>query len=322
MSSIALKFVFCAAVIVVSMAAGYLCRRRQWVGEQASEWIMTFVAVAGYSTVGFLTVWGTPLQGRDAALPVWAAVHMLLMTGLSLAAAGWFTPDRAGQGLFAILSGVGNNGFTGGAFVLYLLYGEAAMGLANIYIMLFMVVAVGVMYPLARHYAAQGPATSLGRLIWRSLFDWRSIGLPLVLIAIALSVAGLERPAWITRWRIVDVLVYTITPLAFFGIGLRLRFSKIRPLARVIAGLALMRFGVGALTGLGLAWLSQFTPWGMEGLRWKVYVIEAFVPTAITSVAIANMFNLRPDEASALFVANTGLYLVLVLPLVFAIFGG
>jgi predicted permease len=52
-----------------------------------------------------------------------------------------------------------------------------------------------------------------------------------------------------------------------------------------------------------------------------VYVVQAFVPTAITSVAVANMFNLRPDEASALFVANTAMYLVLVLPVVFWLFG-
>ena len=36
----------------------------------------------------------------------------------------------------------------------------------------------------------------------------------------------------------------------------------------------------------------------------------------VTMVAICNMFGLRPREASVLFIANTVMYLVLILPLV------
>lgn len=322
MSAIALKFIISATVIVVSTVAGYLARRLAWLSDRASETIMTFVAVFGYSSVGFLTVWATQLHGSDVILPIWAALHAILLTGLSLGVSGWFAQDRAERGLFALISGIGNNGFTGGAFVLYLLYGEQALGLANIYIMLFMGVAVLVMYPLARHYATDDTKEPMAALIIRSLLDWRSIGLPLVVAAIVLSAMGIKRPAWISDWHLIDVLVYTITPLAFFGIGLRLRFSKLRPLVRMIAGVALMRFVAGALLGIGLAYLTWLLPWPLKDLRWNVYVVQAFVPTAITSVAVANMFNLRPDEASALFVANTAMYLVLVLPVVFWVFGG
>jgi predicted permease len=321
MSPIAIKFIISATVIVVSTVAGYLCRRWNWVEARASERIMTFVAVAGYSSVGFLAVWGTTLHGSDAILPLWAALHAVLLTFLSLAVAGWFAEDRAEKGLFALTAGIGNNGFTGGAFVLYLLFGEEALGLANIYVMLFMGVAVLLMYPIAKHYASEVNPEPLSKLILRSLLDWRSIGLPMVLSAIVLSACKVTRPGWITNWHIVDILVYSITPLAFFGIGLRLRFSRIKPLMRMIVGLALMRFVVAALLGVALAYATWLLPWSLRDLRWNVYVIEAFVPTAITSVAVANMFNLRPDEASTLFVVNTAMYLILVLPVVFWLFG-
>lgn len=321
MSPVVQKFVISACVIVLSTVAGYLCRRRGWLAETASERIMTWVAVFGYSSVGFLTVWGTTLHPSDAILPLWAVLHMLVMTFLSLAVAPWFAGDRAERGLFALIAGIGNNGFTGGAFVLYVLYGEEAMGLSNIYILLFMAMAVLVLYPLARHYAGESPADSLAELYRKSVFDWRSIGLPVVLVAIALASWGVERPAAVVRFHIVDILVYTITPLAFFGIGLRLRLSRLAPLRRMIFGTTLMRFAVGALTAVALAWVTRALPWPLEGLRWKVYVVQGFVPTAITSVAVANMFRLKPEEASALFVANTVLYLILVLPLVFRIFG-
>jgi hypothetical protein len=208
-----------------------------------------------------------------------------------------------------------------GAFVLYLLYGEPALGLANIYFAFFVPMVIVVMYPLARHYATESPGRSLTSLIVSSLLDWRSLGLPLSLVAVVLSVGRIPRPTQVLTWHLVDALVYVITPLAFFGIGLRLQLSKVLPLTRALTWLACVRFLLGAAVALGLAWLTRFTPWPFHDLRWKVYVIEGFVPSAVTMVAVANMFGLRPREASVLFVGNTLMYLVLVLPIVFWIFG-
>jgi hypothetical protein len=321
MSTLVLKFMVLSAAVLLATSAGYACRRLQRLSERVGERIMTLVAVAGYPAVGFLSVWGTVLHASDVVLPVMAAAHSVLMLFVSLAMAGWFTRDRREKALFALAGGVGNNGFTMGAFVLYLLHGEPGMGLANIYILLFMPVVVLVMYPLARHYAEEAPRTRLAALLWHSLFDWRSVGLPATAAAIALSALGVPRPEWVARWHAVDLLVYGVTPLAFFGIGLRLHFSRVLPLWRMLLGLALVRFGVCALAGVALAGLTWLTPWPIRDLRWEVYVIQAFVPTSVTMVAVANMFNLHPREASVLFVVNTAMYLVLVLPAVLWWFG-
>lgn len=298
-----------------------MCQRHGWLGEKAGEWIMTFVAVFGYPVVGFLTIWDTPLHGADVLLPLLAVVHVVLLTFLSLGLSRWVTPDRATQGLFGIAGGLGNNGFTMGAFVLYLLYGETAMGLANVYVVLFSPLVVLLTYPIARHYATENPTGSIAKVIWRSLVDWRSLGLPASLVAIGFSVAGVPRPRQVAEWHLVDWLVYTITPLALFGIGLRLHFSRVLPLWRMLVWLAGVRFVLGTLLALGLAWLTWLTPWSFHGLRWQVYVVEGFVPTAVTMVAVANMFSLRPREASVFFVANTFTYLVVVLPVILWIFG-
>jgi hypothetical protein len=231
------------------------------------------------------------------------------------------TPDRKERGLFALAGGVGNNGFTMGAFVLYLLYGEPGLGLANIYVLLFVPVVVLGMYPLARHYATDQPTGSLTSLMLRSVLDWRSVGLPVIVAAIGLSALGVPRPPQVTAWRLVDLLVYTVTPLAFFGIGLRLHFSRVLPLWRLLAGLALVRFVVCAAVGVTLAAITWLTPWPIRDLRWNVFVIEAFVPTSVTMVAVANMFGLHPREASVLFVGNTVMYLVFVLPVIGWLFG-
>ena len=322
MTALGLKFAAMAALMVGAMAAGYAARRLRWLREEVGESLMTFVAVFGYPLVGFFSIWGTPLRRADLLLPVMGVSHMVGMTWLSWLLARAWVPDRAERGLFAIAGGLGNNGFTMGAFVIYLLYGEEGMGLANLYFMAFLPAVVLLMYPLALHHANHRPAGSLGTLIGRSLLDWRALGLPVSLAAIALSLGGWERPQILIEWRVIDGLVYTTTPLAFFGIGLRLHGSKIRPLWRMVAGLGLVRFGLGAMVAAALAWLSRLTPWPLDGMRWNVCVVEGFVPTAVTMVAIANMFDLRPREASVLFVLNTLLYLVFVLPVVLLLFGG
>jgi hypothetical protein len=42
----------------------------------------------------------------------------------------------------------------------------------------------------------------------------------------------------------------------------------------------------------------------------------------VMTIAVANMFRLKPREASAIFVATSLVYLVLGLPLLLYLFGG
>lgn len=308
------KFALTSFLILASGAAGYVCRRRSWLGERAAARIMTFVAVGGYPSVGSLSIWGMDLRVTDLLLPVLAVVHLVLMTLLGIPLARCVTRDRTEAGLFALAGGTGNNGFTMGAFILFLIYGEQGMGLGNLYMVLIIPAIILFLYPLAQHFSPTRPAGSLSRLVWRSLFDWRSIGLPVVVLAILASLWRVPRPEWIGQWRIVDVLAYGIIPVAFFGIGLRLHFAKALPIWRLIVGLTVTRFLLGAAMAASLAALMGLTPWPLEQLRWHAYLIQGFVPTSITMVALANMFALRPDEASVLFVTNTVFYLLFVLP--------
>ncbi len=51
-----------------------------------------------------------------------------------------------------------------------------------------------------------------------------------------------------------------------------------------------------------------------------VAVIQGFMPTAVSSVLIGNLFGLNTRMASALFVVNTVIFLVLVLPILVFVF--
>jgi len=58
----------------------------------------------------------------------------------------------------------------------------------------------------------------------------------------------------------------------------------------------------------------SFTPWPLTARTGNVFLIQCFTSTAVTMVAMANMFHLRPAQASVMFVLNTFMYVMCVLP--------
>jgi hypothetical protein len=318
------KFLTIFLLLTLSLGGGYLCRRLRLAGDRAAGWLMTAVAVFGYPMVNLLAIWTTPLHANDLWLPGLSVAQIFLLMAAGLAMGKYLTADRGERGLFAISAAFGNHGLTMGGFVVFLLFGEQALGLASIYFVLFTPITVLLAYPLARHFATDKPSGSLAGLLLRSLLDWRSIGLPISILGILLSpsVLAVPRPAFIQDLNIVDILMYAINVAAYVGIGLQLRMSYVPVLKKLIAGLFFMRYIVGAATGVGLVALTMLTPWPMDwnSLAGKVVLIESFVSSAVTCVAVASMFGLKPREASVLFVTNTLLYLALVLPIVLWIY--
>lgn len=314
------KLILTVGLIALATGAGYLCRRLALVPERVAKWLMTFAVAFGYSIVSFLAIWAMKLGPADAWLPVLAAVHVVLLGGIALLAARPLIRDRERLGLFALASGMGNTGFTMGGFVIYILFHEPGLALVSILGLMWMPVIVLLVYPTTRHFAGDRGG-SLGKLILRSIFDYRSIGLPVSLVAIGLSLGGVPRPDWIARIYAVDIMIFLVMAASYFSIGLRLHVSDIATMKRLLPALAGMRFLIGPAVGLGLAALTQWTPWPLTGLRRDVLLIETCVPTAVTLVAVANMFSLRPRDASILFVINTVMYLAVVLPVVLWVFG-
>lgn len=318
--------------LTLSLAAGYGARKLGLLGERTAKWVMTAVTIIGYPVVNLLALWNTPLSAKDIWLPLQSVAQMLVLAAAAIPLANLLTKDRGERGVFAITSAFGNHGLTMGGFVVLLIAsrqgqhaGEQALGLASIYFMFFAPMTVLLAYPLARHYSTEQPSGSLARLLVRSIFDWRSIGLPISLLGIMLSPAvfAVPRPEFVARWNLVGISVYAINIAAYFGIGLQLRMSYVPVLKRLIAALAFSRFFLGAATGLGLIAITWLTPWPLDlhSTAGMVVMVESFVSTAVTCVAVSTLFHLRPREASVLFVTNTLLYLMVVLPIVFWIFG-
>jgi len=310
------------SVTVLPASAGYAARRLGWASEELGRHLMTFVLVFGASSVGLLSIWSMHVEGRQMWLPVLGAAHVVVLVVVGLPVGRLLLRDRAERGLFALAGGMGNTAHTMGGFVVFLLYGNDGLALASIYGLMWMPVIVLMVYPIARHFAMHEPPESLGALMLRCLLHWRSLPLPMAAAAIVLSVYRVPRPQVITDWHILDVLVYAMASTAYFAIGLRLHLTSIGYLKKQIACLAVMRFVVAAALALGLAALTQWTPWPLTGRLRNVFLILSFCPMAVTVVGVANMFTLKARHASVLFVASTAIYLIVVLPLVLWRFGG
>ncbi|MFP4434370.1 MAG: AEC family transporter [Phycisphaerae bacterium] len=310
------KFGVTVALLVVSMAGGWLARRRGWVHESAARSLMSVVAVFGYSSIGMLSIWTTPLGISDIWLPVLGATYMIVLTLVGLAIGRFALKSTSEIGLLGLAGGISNLGPTMGGFVVFLFYGEPGLGLVGVLTLMFVPMVVLWGFPIARHYSPSIERMPLLKLYATSLLSWRSLGVPIMAAGVVLSVLDVPRPRIVAEWYVVDVMVFALVAAAYFSIGLRLRGGDLWVLRKPIALLAGIRFVGGLVVMLALLAITQWTPWplGWDTLGGRVLFIEGFVPTAVSMVAVANMFHLAPRKASALFVANTLMYLVLILP--------
>jgi len=309
------KYIPIFVVILVSMAAGYVCQRLRLVGERLAAWLMTWVTVLGYPAISLVAIWKIqPLRIELMWLPFLGCVQVGLLAIMAAPLADILTKDRGERGVFVLASAFGNTGLTMGSFILYVLFGQEGLSLGSLYFSFFTLAVVFLGYPVARHYSSSGPPRPLWRLLVHSLLDWRGLALPISLAGLALSLCRVPVPAAIDRLHVIDVLLYAINVSAYFAIGLRLQMSHAWALKKLVAGLAVSRFALGLVSGLLMVGLTYLTAWPLKGVAVPVMMIQSFVPTAITTVALANMFDLRARESSVLFVVNTLMYLVLVLP--------
>ncbi|MDP7163196.1 MAG: hypothetical protein QF577_01100 [Phycisphaerae bacterium] len=317
-----MKFILTIGLIASATAAGYLSRRFGLFREGLARPIMTVVMVAGYPLVGFLTIWKVRLQPSDAWLPVLGAAQATLQAMIALLIGRRLFRDREERGLFGFACGIGNHGITMAGFVIFLLAGEEGLGYSTVYATYTYVALVLLSYSIARHYSSGAPQRSLGRLLVGSLLNWRSVGLPVCVAAIVVSACGVPRPTVFSEYHVVDVLMYLLVFTAYFSIGLRLHAAHVLKIKRMILGTLAVRHLGGAVLGLGLLSLTLLIGWPLTGLGRTVFLVQSSVPMGVFGVGVANMFYIKPRQASLLFVVTSLVYLVVGLPIVLWLFGG
>jgi len=314
-------FIVMLAVVIASSAAGYAARRRGWVRESAARPILLITLIAGYPVVSTLPVWVLPLQIDD----LWILVQCVLLT-LSCFVVGLLVGrlhrlDRSDLGVYSYGAAHSNIGFTMGGFICFSLAGEQALAYTLIYVLAWNVLMYGGFFPLANAFAGRHVRFTAG-LILRSLLDLRSLPLTGTLLGLVLNRAGIHRPAVVDQTHIVDILVVLCTAAMFFVIGLTLHIDRLAEWKSLHASLAAIKFLLSPL--LGIAWIAVagFLGLHISGLQRDVLVIQSAMPMAMFVTVVANLYGLNTRLATGLFVVNTVLFLVVVLPVIVFVHGG
>ena len=205
-----------------------------------------------------------------------------------------------------------NQGYTMGGLACYLLFGAAGLGLSRIYVAFWPPLLVFVLFPLANSYSTQLSKKSMGLVILEGIWHVRSLVVVGLGMGIALSLLKVPYPRWIETYHLLKILVFVGTFASFGMIGLSLHANHISKYVSLYLSQGFVKFIIAPLVSVAMVLLLGFGAWELPG---AVAVIQGFMPTAVSSVLIANLFGLNTRMASALFVVNTVIFLVLILPI-------
>jgi len=285
------------AVIVGSLAAGYLVRRGERLPSTRSAPI-TRAAMAYLQPIPLaLMLWGLEPPGwKTSLLPVVAAALMLATWPVAWLVARLLRLDARGTGAFIVTAMFSNVGLTYGAFVCYILLGELGAALGLIYCLSFSPVFYTVGFFIGRHYGKQG-GQSIGAVIADTWHEPQTRN-PLLgfMLGGILNLAGAPRPGFVAP--LLDLLIPGATAIYLFAIGLSLSLTSVVRQSRRCLGLALIKFLISPGIALGLAWLVGLGG-GLQRPILQVLFVESTTPVAIMALIIPQLFDLDQDLANA-----------------------
>lgn len=334
MAAATVQFVVFAAWSAGALLLGRSMRKRGWVSESASRAVHLWTVVLLWSPVSLISFWQLPLDGQVPRLVVLQLLMMLWGWFVIARIARLFGFPRDRTGVLTLTTVLSNQGFTLGAFLCYTILRPAdeALSYAMAFVVSMQLFMVLIFYPVARRYelAARRQAepnavfddVPIGRLIVGSFLDIRAAPMHMALVGLGLNGGSVAMPGWLSgEGPLMTGLIFAGAAGSYLGIGLRLRMGDIggHGLDHLVVGCAkfiAMPLGMAA-TLVGLRWIGQpFTP-----LVEQVLLISSFMPTAMNSVIICNLFHLNARAASVLWLVNTVVFLVIPLPILLWLFG-
>ncbi|HQP30726.1 MAG TPA: AEC family transporter [Deltaproteobacteria bacterium] len=298
------RFVLFQAMIIAPFALGYFTKRRYARPEALTKRLIRVNLTVFEPLLVFWSIWGLEMNRELWFLPTSGV--LLVLAGMAIGAVlAWIRGLRERpRATFIISSSLANHGFTMGGFLCYLLLGEKGLALSFLFIAYFMPFIFLVIFPYAR--LVQTGARSRPAWIKDFVLNLQNMPLYAMAAAMALRMPGYVRPDVFFP---TDVLLMVSIGLYYFTLGVNFTVRDLWAFNHDNLLLFLVRFlAVPALALLALAGV-RLDP-GIEA----VIMIESFMPAAVYSVVASVLFDLDAKRASSLFVFNTVVFLVVVLP--------
>jgi hypothetical protein len=302
-----LKFALFQLVILAPFITGYLSRNKFKNPQKTTKVILRTNIIIIEPLIVLWCIWGLKFTSELILLPF--AGFFLVVLGLFCGFL--FSPFLNIKGIrkqtFLISSSLANHGFTMGGFLCYFFLGEKGLGLSIILVLYFIPYVYGFIFPSAK--IASNKILPSTRSLKNLILDPHNMPLFAMALTIMLRLSGIKRPD--INFPIEALLLLSIS-FYYLSLGINFTSLEIKNLRKEHLSLAAIKFFAVPLTAFFIIGLINPDPTVIA-----VIMIQAFMPTAVFSVVTSVLFNLDTKMASSLFVLNTVIFLVIILPAMF-----
>jgi predicted permease len=302
-----LKFTLFQVVILAPFITGYLTQDKLKNPEKTTRAILRSNIIIIEPLIVLWCIWDLKFTPDLILLP---------FAGLFLAALGLFygflfSPFLKVKGkrkqTFLISSSLANHGFTMGGFLCYFFLGEKGLGLSIILVLYFIPYVYGFIFPSAKIASKRIPGN--GRSAKNLILDPHNMPLFAMALTIMLRLSGIKRPD--INFPIESLLLLSVS-LYYLTLGINFTNLEIINLKKEHLFLAVIKFAAVPSTAFFI-----MRPLNPDPTVMAIIMIQAFMPAAIFSVVTSVLFNLDAKMASSLFVLNTLIFLITILPTMF-----
>jgi len=303
------KLAFPFFAVVLPLTVGTLSGHRFRDRDRLSKRLVLLSLVFGYPVVTFLAGWNVRVDWELIWLPI-AGMGISVM-GLGI---GWLLScfhrwdgDRRRRGAYIFAVGLNNMGNTGGSLVAFVLLGEQGFAQAMVLVLHWQFLVYLICFPLAKRWSEGHEPLTLRDELRAALRDPRLLPLAGLLLGLLVNVCGVPRPEVCRPVTTVGMAVTAF--VAAFAVGISVRTEKFRD----YGPLYLSQFVGKFLLLPGLCWpLARAA--GLSAMAQKIVLIQSSCPQAFYAVFLVHFFDLDHHQANSMFIVNSLLYLVFVLP--------
>lgn len=125
-----------------------------------------------------------------------------------------------------------------------------------------------------------------------------------VLFALLFNVGEVEVPEFVNQS--AHLLSQATIPMVLLALGIQLAQVKVTELKLSFIAVTI-RFVGGALTAVFCVWLFQ-----LEGLAYKVVILESVMPCAVITSLVADKYQAQPDIVASTILISTLLSIIII----------
>lgn len=306
------KIAYSFCILFIPLSIGYIFKKYGFLKEEFSRGITASIITFLSPVIVCLSFWKLNLSHvRILTLPLVGAI----ISTLSILPALFFSKlhklSRQRAGSYITSAMFSNVGYTLGQFLAFIFLGEEGFGLAVLYVTYFGMYLYTIGFHIAEYFGGQKTEGILAARNLKKLFTEPIRFMPLlgVLAGVALNLTGITRPEAFSKLN--DILVPTATAGFLFAIGLTLRLRVIAKFMSECLTMSVIKFIYSPMIGLGLSYLLGFNKI-MNSVPLKVVFILSVMPTGISSLTLANLFDLDQDLSNSVWIVTTILALLLL----------